>query len=159
MSAWIKEAFTFPDLQRIMFKLIDRVPVFAGLTQQELIDLLGNAEKCTFAPGDTMLSEGSTTQFMYVITEGSATVAKKGSAGKPGELASLTAGDSFGEMSLVDKGPRSASVTATAECVLIRIPESACWKNPVVSAKIFRNIARILSHRLRDADRTILQNS
>ncbi len=157
MGAWIKEAFTFPDLQRIMFKLIDRVPVFAGLAQQELVDLLANAEKCTFAPGDTILSEGSTTQFMYVITEGTATVAKKNGAGKDGELASLAPGDSFGEMSLVDKDPRSASVTATAECVLIRIPESACWKNPVVSAKIFRNISRILSRRLREADRTILQ--
>jgi len=41
--------------------------------------------------------------------------------------------------------------------VLIRIPEGACWKNPVVSAKIFRNISRILSRRLREADRTLLQ--
>lgn len=159
MGAWIKEAFTFQDLQRIMFKLIDRVPVFAELSQQELIDLLSNAEKCTFAPGDLILNEGSTSHFMYVITEGAATVAKKDSSGKASELAALGSGDSFGEMSLVDKDPRSASVTATAECVLIRIPESACWKNPVVSAKIFRNVSRILSRRLREADRTILQKN
>lgn len=156
MGTWIKEAFTFQDLQRIMFKLIDRVPVFAELNQQELIDLLANAEKCTFAPGDAILSEGSTSHFMYVITEGAATVAKRDHFGRAGELATLGAGDSFGEMSLVDKDPRSASVTATAECVLIRIPESACWKNPAVSAKIFRNISRVLSRRLREADSTIL---
>lgn len=157
MGNWIKEAFTFQDLQRIMFKLIDRVPVFAELSQQELIDLLANAEKCTFAPGDCILNEGSTGHFMYVITEGAASVAKKDAGGKANELAVLGAGDSFGEMSLVDKDPRSASVTATADCVLIRIPESACWKNPVVSAKIFRNVSRILSRRLREADRTILR--
>jgi CRP-like cAMP-binding protein len=140
-----------------MFRLIDRVPVFAELSQQELIDLLASAEKCTFSAGDAILNEGSTAHFMYVITEGAATVAKKDSAGRAAELAALGSGDSFGEMSLVDKDLRSASVTATAECVLIRIPESACWKNPMVSAKIFRNISRILSRRLREADRTILR--
>ena len=157
MGTWIKEAFTFQDLQRIMSRLIDRVPVFAELSQQELIDLLANAEKCTFGPGDAILNEGSTGHFMYVMMEGAATVAKKDRHGQSSELASLGAGDSFGEMSLVDKDPRSASVTAAADCVLIRIPEGACWKNPVVSAKIFRNISRILSRRLREADRTLLQ--
>lgn len=159
MGNWVKEAFAYQDLQRIMLKLIDRVPVFAELSQQELIELLAGAEKCTFAPGDTILSEGSTSHFMYVITEGAATVAKKDSAGQAAELAALGSGDSFGEMSLVDRDPRSASVTATADCVLIRISESACWKNPMTSAKIFRNIARILSRRLREADRTILQKT
>jgi CRP-like cAMP-binding protein len=157
MGTWVKEAFTFQDLQRIMSRLIDRVPVFAELSQQELIDLLANAEKCTFGPGDAILNEGSTGHFMYVMMEGAATVAKKDRHGQSSELASLGAGDSFGEMSLVDKDPRSASVTAAADCVLIRIPEGACWKNPVVSAKIFRNISRILSRRLREADRTLLQ--
>lgn len=159
MGTWTREAFAFQDLQRIMFKLIDRVPVFAELSQQELIDLLANAEKCTFAPGDSILNEGSTGHFMYVITEGAASVSKRDAGGRMSELAALGAGDSFGEMSLVDKDPRSASVSATADCVLIRIPESACWKNPVVSAKIFRNISRILSRRLREADRTILQKA
>lgn len=157
MGTWVKEAFTFQDLQRIMSRLIDRVPVFAELSQQELIDLLANAEKCTFGPGDAILNEGSTGHFMYVMMEGAATVAKRDRHGQSSELASLGAGDSFGEMSLVDKDPRSASVTAAADCVLIRIPEGACWKNPVVSAKIFRNISRILSRRLREADRTLLQ--
>jgi CRP-like cAMP-binding protein len=156
MGPWIKEAFTFQDLQRVMFKLIDRVPAFAELSPQELTDLLAQAEKCTFGPGDAILNEGSTGHFMYVMIEGAATVAKKDRHGHPSELAALGAGDSFGEMSLVDKDPRSASVTATADCVLIRIPERACWKNPAVSAKIFRNISRILSQRLREADRTLL---
>lgn len=156
MGTWIKEAFTFHDLQRIMFKLIDRVPVFAGLAQSELIDLLANAEKCTFATGDVILNEGSTGNFMYVITEGEASVAKKGPDGKPADLATLGAGDSFGEMSLVDSDLRSASVSALSDCILIRVHESACWKNPVVSSKIFRNISRILAQRLREADKTIL---
>ncbi len=156
MGSWIKEAFTFQDLQRIMFKLIDRVPVFAELTQQELTDLLASAEKCTFAPGDVILNEGSSGNFMYVITEGAASVTKKDASGHAAELAALGTGDSFGEMSLVDKDLRSASVTATENCVLIRIHESACWKNPVASAKMFRNVSRILSQRLREADRILL---
>ena len=44
MSSWTKENFSFQDLQQIMFKLIQRVEVFKGLTQQELVSLLGAAD-------------------------------------------------------------------------------------------------------------------
>ncbi len=109
MGTWVKEAFTFQDLQRIMSRLIDRVPVFAELSQQELIDLLANAEKCTFGPGDAILNEGSTGHFMYVMMEGAATVAKKDRHGNPASW------------------PRSAQATASARCrwwtrTLARLP-------------------------------------
>jgi CRP-like cAMP-binding protein len=70
----------------------------------------------------------------------------------PTELARLEPGSSFGEMSLVDHDLRSASVIARRSCTLLRMNETACWSQPIVSAKIFRNIARILSSRLRNMD-------
>lgn len=151
MNPWIKEPFGFQDLQRIMFKLLDRVPVFHGMTGEELLQLLEAAEKCTFAARDTIVREGSTGAWLYVIIEGEATVAKS-ARGHTTELARLQAGDSFGEMSLVDQELRSASVIAETPCVLLRLSENACWKQAASSAKIYRNIARVLSHRLRDMD-------
>jgi len=152
MSTWIKENFSFHDLQRIMFKLIERVEAFNGLTQQELLGLLEAAEKCTFEAGESILRQGSSGAFLYVIIEGRVSVLKSVNQKAATELATLEPGDSFGEMSLVDREIRSASVVAVTPCVLLRLAETTCWAQPAISAKIFRNIARILSRRLRDMD-------
>ncbi|HJW26370.1 MAG TPA: cyclic nucleotide-binding domain-containing protein [Rhodocyclaceae bacterium] len=152
MTTWTKENFSFQELQRIMFRLLERVGVFAGLSQEELLGILEAAEKCTFSGGEAIVREGSTGSFLYVIIEGRVTVLKSSPSRRATELAQLEAGDSFGEMSLVDQEVRSASVIALTPCVLLRISENACWRHPTGSAKIFRNIARILSHRLREMD-------
>ena len=151
MTHWLKEQFSFQDLQRIMFKLIDQVQVFHGMNGEELLQLLEAAEKCTFQTGETIVREGSTGAWLYVIIDGQVSVTKS-AKGMATELARLHPGDSFGEMSLIDQELRSASVIAESPCVLLRLSENACWKNPLSSARIYRNIARILSRRLRDMD-------
>lgn len=152
MSYWIKESFTFHDLQRIMFRLIERVDVFSGLTQQELLILLEAAEKCTFDAGETIVREGSSGAFLYVIIDGRVSVLKSVNGKGGTELAKLSAGDTFGEISLVDQGLRSASVVALEPCVMLRLTEADCWRSAATSAKIYRNLARILAQRLRGMD-------
>ncbi len=151
MANWIKENYSFQDLQRIISRLLEKVDIFSGLTQQELLILLEAAGKCTFEPGDYIVHEGRSGSFLYVIIDGEVSVLKSAASGNK-ELATLKSGDSFGEMSLVDQLTRSASVVAVTHCVLLRLSENECWRHPVSSAKIYRNIARILSRRLRDMD-------
>lgn len=155
MGHWIRENFSFQDLQRIMFRLIERVELFNGLTQQELLGLLESSEKCTFDAGETIVREGSTGSYLYVIIDGKVSVMKSvklRNTSNSTELARLEAGDTFGEVSLVDRRERSASVIALDPCILLRMSETECWRNPPVSAKIYRNLSRILASRLRDMD-------
>lgn len=152
MGYWIKESYGFHDLQRIMLRLIERVDVFAGVTQQELLQLLETSEKCTFDPGEAIVREGGTGAYLYIIIDGKVSVLKSAGGRGGTELARLEPGDSFGEISLVDHGQRSASVIALEPCVMLRLSENDCWKNPPIGAKIYRNIARILAGRLRDMD-------
>lgn len=156
MSHWIKENLSFHDQQRIMLRLIEHVDVFAGLTSKELQQLLECSEKCTFEPGETILREGSTGAYLYVLIEGRVGVLKSNGDGPGTELAQLTPGDSFGEMSLVDHGLRSASVVARSVCILLRLSEAECWRHAPLGAKIYRNIARILARRLRDMDQAFV---
>jgi len=158
MAHWIKENFDFHDVQRIMFRLIERVDVFHGMNQQELLMILESSEKCTFDPGGTIVREGSTGAYLYVIIEGSVSVIKSAASGGGTELAKLSSGDTFGEVSLVDNGVRSASVLALTPCVMLRLEEQQCWKHPTVGAKIYRNLARILAKRLRDMDEAYVLN-
>ncbi|MBS4097182.1 MAG: cyclic nucleotide-binding domain-containing protein [Sulfuricella sp.] len=155
MNIWNRDSLSYHDMQRIMQRLVETVEIFSGFTQAELVDLLGCAEKCTFEAGKNILSEGSTGNFMYIIIDGAVEIRKKLAGGGHKTLCQLRAGNCFGEMSLVDNDVRSASVKAVEKCLLLRIGEGDFWKNPTMSAKLYRNISRLLSHRLRDTNAMI----
>jgi len=152
--SWVREQFTFQDMQRLLFKLAERVKAFQGLAPAEIGDVLASAEKCTFEPGMAIVKEGNVGNYMYVIIEGEASVAKSGRKGMV-ELARLGTTDSFGEMALADNESRSATVTALTPCVLVRMNDNIINSRPEIGVKIYRNIARVLSSRLRSADETL----
>ncbi|WP_306603469.1 cyclic nucleotide-binding domain-containing protein [Azonexus sp.] len=159
MPTWTNEEISFHDDQRLMGKLIERIGVFNGLSQQELIELLRNAEKCNFSSGETIVRQNGTGAYLYIIIAGQVLVLKS-SENRGGKiLAKLHTGDCFGEMSFIDGDPRSASVIADSPCILLRLNENACLSAPLAGAKIFRNIARILSCRLRAMDEAYVTQS
>lgn len=149
--SWIREQFTFSDLQRLLFKLAERVKAFEGLSPAEIGDLLGSSEKCSFAAGAHIVKEGNVGSHMYIILSGEARVLKTGRDGEV-ELARLTPADSFGEMALADNEARSASVVADSDCILVRINDQIINSRPEIGLKVYRNIAKVLSARLRSAD-------
>ena len=149
---WTKEQFSFHDTQRLLFKLSERVKAFKGLTGSEISEILSNAEKCTFEAGAVIVKEGNVGIHMYVIIAGAARVTKLGREGKT-ELARLEPADSFGEMALIDQETRSATVTAESACVLVRLSDQSINKvHAQIGLKVCRNLARLLSERLRTAD-------
>ncbi len=154
---WLKDTLPRQELQSLLDKLIERVPVFAGFTQGELLELLSGAEKRVFKAGDEIIREGSSGKFMYVLIDGQARVSKRGDGFRARDLAELARGDCFGEMTLVDNAPRSATVKAETACILIRIQESDCWNNTKAGSKIYRNIAGILSQRVRELHAQLLE--
>lgn len=155
---WLKDSLPRQELQTLLTKLIERVPVFGGFDQVELLDLLNGAEKKVFAAGEIILREGNTGNFMYVMIDGEARVTKQGDKRTRHELGVFRSGDCFGEMALVDNAPRSATVEAISACILIRIRESDCWRDTRIGSKIFRNIAGILAQRLRELHGVVLEN-
>lgn len=149
--SWIREQFSFQDMQRLLFRLAEHVKAFRGLTPAEISLLLDGAEKCTFAPGAHIVKEGSVGNHMYIILTGEARVEKTGRDGQV-ELARLAAADTFGEMALADNEARSASVIAESTCVLVRFNDQTIVEVPEIGLKVYRNIAKVLSSRLRAAD-------
>lgn len=152
--SWIREQFTFHDQQRLLTRLAERVKAFQGLSAAEIGDVLANAEKCTFEPGMAIVKEGNIGAHMYIILEGDASVAKRGRSGEV-ELARLGGADSFGEMALADNQARCATVTALTPCILVRLNDQVIKSRPEIGVKIYRNISRVLSERLRDADEAL----
>jgi CRP/FNR family transcriptional regulator, cyclic AMP receptor protein len=87
-----------------------KVPLFADLDDEDLGRLANQMKERRFNEGSPMTSEGSGGAGFFVITEGSATVSVAGDV-----RATLSSGDYFGEIALIDEGTRSATITAATD--------------------------------------------
>lgn len=129
--------------------LLAKVSLFEGLSRKELQTINRSAKEVHFPPGRTIVSEGSTGVGFHMIVEGKVKVSVKGRT-----RAELGPGGYFGEMSLIDRGPRSATVVATTEVTTLSL---ASWsflsildKNPQISRKLLVELSR----RLRTAEKS-----
>jgi CRP-like cAMP-binding protein len=101
-----------------------RTKLFAGLDEPQLASLVDYLELIRFPQFSHIVRQGQHGDAMYVVSEGEVRVLSI-VEGKESILATLTAGDCFGEISLLDQGPRSADVIANKDSVLVRISKAA----------------------------------
>jgi CRP-like cAMP-binding protein len=93
-----------------------RVPLFQGMTDRALDSLAELAGEVSFPAGAAMAAEGEEGGAFYLLVTGRARVTRDGN-----EIRDLGPGDFFGEISLVDGRPRTASVTATSDVAAVEI--------------------------------------
>ena len=98
-------------------ELIRGVPLFAEADEKFLDRLAGEFIERTYAPGETITEEGEAGRTFVVIESGDATVTVHGQ-----EVGKLGPGESFGEMALIDKSARSATVKADTEVHGYQLP-------------------------------------
>jgi CRP-like cAMP-binding protein len=91
-------------------ELLKRVPLFSSLDDKHLDTLSRNFTDRTFRAGQEMTHEGSGGVGFFVIEDGEAVVSVHGN-----EVRTLSSGDYFGEVALIDEGPRSATIVATTD--------------------------------------------
>lgn len=139
------------DEHQILRKAIRFVHLFEGFSEQDARDFIAWATRVDAEPGEAVVREGEDGQDMFVVVAGSLNVVKSG-GGEEQELAVLEPGDSFGEIALLDSGPRSASVVAAVDSTLLRFERRNLVKIPEVSLKLYRNIATMVAARLRDTN-------
>lgn len=138
------------------------IKIFHGLHQHQLAELEPYLEKVSYPRGTWIVSEGENADGMYIICRGSVQVWKSAQGKKRGVcLGELGSGDCFGEMSLIDCQTRSANVVTTSDMEAFRLPYQAMAEiyenNPEFYGLFLLNIAREVSRRLRDTDRTVVE--
>jgi len=126
---------------------LSRVPLFSGVGRRELQRLSKVMRERTFGEGETVTSEGQSGVGFFVIEDGSANVTVRGEA-----VRTLNPGDHFGEIALIDEGPRSATITAATD---LRCRGLAAWEfrsfvqeRPEVAWPLLQTLAA----RLREAE-------
>jgi uncharacterized membrane protein len=102
-------------------EMLAEVPLFALLDDQERAVLAERVEVVRFAAGDTIFNVGDPGDSMYVLKSGDVEVLVKTKTGETVYLEKPTAGDFFGEISLLDEGPRTASAHAKTDCEALEV--------------------------------------
>ena len=135
-----------PDPASGPVDVIERVPLFANMSPRDIEGIAALFKQRRFAAGETITKEGAGGAAFFVIESGEATVSIGGRL-----RATLSAGDYFGEIALIDEGARSATITATSDLVCHGL---TYWEfRPLVqhNATIAWNLLQTLAKRLRTA--------
>ena len=127
--------------------LIRGVPLFAETDEKFLDRLADEFNDCTYAPGELIAEEGERGRTFVVIETGEAAVLVHGN-----EVRRLGPGDSFGEMALIDKSARSATVKAVTEVRGYQMPVFSF--RPIVESRpeMAWALLEALAQRVRDAE-------
>ncbi|MBL8721165.1 MAG: cyclic nucleotide-binding domain-containing protein [Myxococcales bacterium] len=132
------------------------IGLFGALSDDVLEYLVQALPVVLKGPGDAVFREGDQAREMFVVLDGECEVLKRGKRGVEARVALLGPGDWFGEMSILDVQPRSATVIALAPSRLLRIGaeglDQLYRRDLKAYSLIVLNIARELSRRLRVAD-------
>jgi phosphoserine phosphatase RsbU/P len=107
-----------------LIALLKNIPVFNGLEGAEMIQIVPLLRKETFPAESIIIREGDRGESMYVIVNGVVRVARKSEGGEEISLQTLQGGAFFGEFSLIDNLPRSATVTAIIETEIFTLQKS-----------------------------------
>ena len=128
-------------------RLLSGVPLFSPCAKHELRRIATLVDEVEALKGKTLVREGDQGAEFFVVVEGSATVTRRGR-----KVATVGPGSFFGELALLDQGPRTATVTAHTDMQLLVLSSRAfsaiLYDMPSVSRGILRGMAK----RLRSAE-------
>jgi CRP/FNR family transcriptional regulator, cyclic AMP receptor protein len=125
-----------------------RVALFAALGPETTAALLPSLSHTTVSRGDVVFAEGDSGDALYVIEEGKIKISRSAPDGRENMLAVLGPSEMFGELSLFDPSPRTASATAVTDCLLLVFPHDALrpWltERPEVAPALLQALAQRL---------------
>ena len=136
-------------------ELLSQVSIFKGLTQEALAVLSSCLKPLHFARDVRIVGRDDQGDALYIIENGRVKVTLENSSGREVILSIFRAGDFFGEMSLLDGQPRSASVIAIEESDVLMLSREDFAKHLAECPETALNVLAEMSRRLRRADEVI----
>jgi CRP/FNR family transcriptional regulator, cyclic AMP receptor protein len=131
-------------------QMLGGVPIFEGLSKKDLSQIARAAKKVTHRPGATLAKEGQSGVGFFLILDGTAGV-KVGDRSRT----KLVPGDFFGEISLLDGGPRTATVTAETEVTTLGLTPWDFKRLVESSPAIASKMLKVMAQRLRSSSKDL----
>ena len=135
------------------------IAIFGGLLDPTLATIVGMLQEQRFAKGTVVCKEGDAGTSMYIVRHGEVVVCRSGSSGKLVKMVRLGPGEFFGEMTLIDIQPRSATIIVETDSLLYSLTNRdlyALYSQDMPGyVMVIQNLCRELSRRLRRSDSKI----
>lgn len=129
------------------------LPVFSSFNVDELSLFARHMSYVQLQRGEYLFVEGDQGTFMGFVVTGLLEIQKRNETGENITLTRLTKGSSIGEMALIDKSPRSATVIARQATTMVTLTDKGfellAEKYPSLGVKVMQKIARLLSLNMR----------
>lgn len=132
--------------------LLRSIPLFEGLGLEDLEALAGKLETKAFPAGAMIFSIGDAGSAMYIVESGELNIHLPGDASHRISLKDIARGEIFGELALFDEKPRSASVLATTDTVLLELQRNTLENYLEGRPRAAMAILRTMGERLRETN-------
>ncbi len=132
--------------------LLRSIPLFEGLSEEDLTALSSALKMRTFKAGAMIFAQGDAGDAMYIVESGDVNIHLPGDASHRISLKDLARGEYFGELSLFDEKPRSASALATTDAVLLELDRGTLEEYLARRPRAAMTILRTTSERLRETN-------
>lgn len=146
IGRWLVRAQDPELIRRVA--LLERAPVFGGLSRRLLGRLAAALFEKAYAADDIVFREGDPGKGLFIVLDGSVAITRMTPSGEQ-RLATLESGDSFGELALIDDLPRSASARVVAPSRLLILYrshfESLVEGDRAVALVVMKNLLRMLA--------------
>jgi CRP-like cAMP-binding protein len=130
--------------------MLAAVPLFEGLSKRQLKQVAKLATLVEHPEGTTIVKQGGPGESLMAVVSGQARVQVSGKT-----VARVLPGDHFGEISLLDGGPRSATVIAETPITLLRVPHESFLRAVVADSPLAIALMKGMARTLRRVDRSL----
>ena len=131
-----------------MDEVLRRAGLFQGVDPDAVEALAGEFEILDAPRGATLFNEGDPGESLYIVLSGKVKLGRRSSDGRENLVAVMGPSDQFGELSLFDPGPRTATATVVTDARLAKLPKAALqsWvqDRPEIAMQLLRVVARRL---------------
>jgi len=153
MMRWLKEYLFDPEFGRRR-KFLQKVSLFQGISRREFGHLFQTLVCRSYGPGEILFHEGDAGRALFILESGHVEITRKAKKeGAAARIAVLNPGDYFGEISLLDERPRTATAAAMEPVVIYLLYKAELEKlmksAPHIGAAIMTHLATLLAARLR----------
>ena len=132
--------------------VLRRAPLFSALDDEAATALRGSLAETTLRRGEVLFHEGDSGDRLYIVLDGKVKLGRSSSDGRENLLAIMGPGQMFGELSLFDPGPRSATVTAVTDATFGSLSHEDLLKWLDGRAQVARGLLAQLASRLRKSN-------
>ena len=139
--------------------LLRSIPLFEDLLEDDLKALSSSLVSRTFAAGTMIINQGDAGSAMYIVESGDVNIHLAGDESRRISLKDISRGEYFGELSLFDDLPRSASALATSDAVLLELQRDTLENYLAHRPQAAMAILRTMSERLRETNTLLTERA